>query len=184
MKWLNEPDIWSENKNTFEINSDPKTDFWRITHDNGVRDNGHFYHEKVSGNFEATVKITGNYKYLYDQAGLMVRSDHKNWLKCGIELVEDYQNISAVVTRNQSDWSKIPIKNRPEAVWMKLVRHHNDISVYFSLSGKNFELFRQAYLDMSGEVMVGVMCAAPKGIGFKTTFEDLVIKQDNFVIFP
>lgn len=184
MKWFNEPDIWSANNNTFEINANPQTDFWRITNDNGVRDNGHFYYETVSGNFESLVKIVGNYKYLYDQAGLMVRSDEKNWLKCGIELVEDYQNISTVVTRDQSDWSKIAIKNKPDAVWLKMVRNYNNISVYFSLSGKSFELFRQAYLEMPGEIMVGIMCAAPKGIGFKTTFEEFTIKQKNFVVFP
>lgn len=184
MKWFNEPEIWSSNKNNFSINADPQTDFWRITHDNGLRDNGHFYYEKVAGNFEATVKIIGSYKYLFDQAGLMVRSDEKTWLKCGIELVDDYQNISTVVTRDQSDWSRIAIKNKPDAVWMRLVRSYNTLSVYFSVSGKDYELFRQAYLEMPGEIKVGVMCAAPKRIGFGTTFEDFTIKQDNFVVFP
>ena len=57
--------------------------------------------------FVASVKVTGQYKALYDQAGLMLRLDDQNWIKTGIEYVDERQNVSAVVTREFSDWSRL-----------------------------------------------------------------------------
>ncbi|XHR98351.1 DUF1349 domain-containing protein [Mucilaginibacter sp. UC70_90] len=53
-----------------------------------MRDNGPFYFTEQEGDFEASVKITGAYKELFHQAGLMVRIDNKNWIKTGIEYVD------------------------------------------------------------------------------------------------
>ena len=66
--------------------------------------------------------MVGHYKELYDQAGLMVRLDEKNWLKTGIEYVKGVQNVSAVVTREVSDWSVVPLQASPTAVWLTLLR--------------------------------------------------------------
>ncbi|HEY9797594.1 MAG TPA: DUF1349 domain-containing protein [Leptolyngbyaceae cyanobacterium] len=105
MKWYNEPSEWHEDNNVIHVIAGAKTDFWRQTHYGFIRDDGNFYYREVSGNFTAEVKITGHYRSLYDQAGLMVRENENTWLKCGIEFVEEVQNVSTVVTRNYSDWS-------------------------------------------------------------------------------
>lgn len=88
---------------TISITSGQRTDFWRKTHYGFIRDDGHFYYEQVKGDFIVEVKVSGQYEELYDQAGLMVRLDEANWLKCGIEFVEGVQQVSAVVTRDYSD---------------------------------------------------------------------------------
>lgn len=49
---------------------------------------------------------------MYDQAGIMVFSDEKNWIKTSIEYVEGLQHLNAVVTHNYSDWSEIAIDAR------------------------------------------------------------------------
>ena len=64
MKWLNEPLIWQEQNDIIQITSDKDTDFWRKTHYDVIRDNGHFYYEKVRGNFTAKVKVSGQYHLL------------------------------------------------------------------------------------------------------------------------
>lgn len=48
--------------------------------------------------FEVKVKVTGEYKARFDQAGLMLRIDHENYIKAGIEFVDGKFNLSTVVT--------------------------------------------------------------------------------------
>jgi len=177
MKWLNEPGQWTEAGGKITITADPKTDFWRKTHDGGIRDSGHFYFETVSGDFVAEVKFSGDYRVLYDQAGLMARIDEKIWLKCGIEFFNGVQHASAVVTRDFSDWSVLPLHEPPTALWMRIVRHGGTFEVHYSFDGATYTMLRQAYLAESGAVQIGVMSCAPTGDGFTATFEGFVIRS-------
>src|ERR1700730_17455098 len=98
MHWYNEPPEWTADDNTITVKSAPETDFWRITHSGFIGDNGLFYASRQGGDFQAEVKVSGEYNTLYDQAGLMVRVDEATWIKCGIEYVDGKQHVSAVVT--------------------------------------------------------------------------------------
>ena len=171
MKWQNKPLVWSTQSDTIKIASDQKTDFWRQTHYGFIRDNGHFYYKDVKGDFIAEVKVSGQYKELYDQAGLMVRLDEANWLKCGIEFIEGVQQVSAVVTRDYSDWSVAPLSHNPSSVWMRVTRRGPALEVHYSLEGEKYTMLRMAYLTSVETLSVGVMCASPDGNGFSTTFE-------------
>lgn len=177
MKWLNEPLIWQKQNDIIQITSDKDTDFWRKTHDEVIRDNGHFYYEEVGGNFTAKVKVSGQYQNLYDQAGLMVRLDKENWLKFGVELVEGIQQISAVVTRDYSDWSITPMPDNPSEIWLKVTRQDSTIEVHYSLDDQEYSLLRMAFLTSLEMLEVGIMSASPEGKGFISTFEKLAIKS-------
>ncbi len=122
MEWLNEPPTWNIQGDTLTVRAGPKTDFWRTTHYGFIRDNGHCYYQPVAGDFVAEVCFSGRYAALYDQAGLMLRADERTWLKCGIEYVNGMQHVSAVVTREFSDWSVIPLAHNPLAIWLRAAR--------------------------------------------------------------
>ena len=109
MTWLNEPRNWKQENDHLSVFADSHTDFWRKTHYGFVRDNGHFYYETIAGNFEVETEFRGRYESLYDQAGVMVRLDETTWLKTGIEFVNGVHYLSAVVTRDYSDWSVVPL---------------------------------------------------------------------------
>lgn len=175
MQWMNEPPQWSAENGVIAARAAGGTDFWRITHDNGQRDNGHFYFQRVTGDFVATVKVQGDYHALYDQAGLMVRLDERNWMKCGIEYVGDVQHVSAVVTRDFSDWSILPVAPS-SALWLRVVRQGHTLEVSYALrQDADFTLLRQAYFPPTPEVQVGVMLCAPIGDGFDARFEGLAV---------
>lgn len=176
MQWYNEPPAWSAQGNAVTLSAAPKTDFWRKTHDGGVRDNGHFYYRPVSGDFSAQVKFSGKYTALYDQAGLMVRVDAETWLKCGVEYVGGVQYASAVVTRDYSDWSVLPLDGAPETVWVRVTRRGATLEVHVSLDGDRFTLLRQAYLTEAAQVQVGLMACAPTGEGFAAVFEGFEVR--------
>ena len=79
-----------------------------------------FIHATYGGEFEVKVKITGDYKQRFDQAGLMLRINHENYIKAGIEFVDGKYNLSAVVTHKTSDWSVITLDKAIPYVWIKL----------------------------------------------------------------
>lgn len=176
MKWLNEPPSWKEHNNTITVTSTENTDFWRTTHYGFIRDSGHFYFRQVTGDFIAEVKVSGEYQNLYDQAGLMVRLNESNWLKCGIELVDEVQQVSAVVTRDYSDWSIVPMASNPTSIWLKVSRKSSAIEISYSCDRDNYTMLRMAYFLPAEALDVGIMCASPEGRGFRTTFERFKIQ--------
>lgn len=107
----------------------------------------------------------------------MVRVDEANWLKCGIEYVDGVQQASAVVTRDFSDWSVVPLPDNPPSVWLRVMRKAEAVEVYYSLDGERYALLRMSYLTPAETIQVGPMCAAPEGNGFPAIFEGFVIHQ-------
>jgi len=174
MEWLNEPTEWNARTGGLSARSEAGTDFWRKTHDGGTRHNGHYYSDVVSGDFTARVKITGDFRSQYDQAGLMVRIDDRLWLKCGIEFMDGNQYASVVVTREYSDWSIVAVPN-PRALWIEVERKTTTSTVRYSLDGVAYETLRQTFLTDKREQQVGMMLASPKGPGFDVHFEDYVL---------
>ncbi|UOR03753.1 DUF1349 domain-containing protein [Hymenobacter aerilatus] len=177
MRWLNAPKKATINGKKIEVQVEGGTDFWRVTHYGFIRDNGHFYYQEQTGDFLAKVKITGHYHELYDQAGLMIRLDEKNWIKTGIEFVKGVQNVSAVVTREVSDWSVVPRQDSPPAVWLTLLRKGDYVEIQYSFDNKEFKMLRLAYFPPTPgkKVQIGLMCAAPDGKGFPVEFEDFSV---------
>jgi regulation of enolase protein 1 (concanavalin A-like superfamily) len=173
--WLNEPKHWRREGNVLICTADPKTDFWRKTYYSYITDNGHFLRRKVKGDFVATIKVTGQYHDLYDQAGLMVRYDESNWMKCGVEFVDGKQNMSVVFTRDYSDWStaQLPISGKP--LCLKISRKGSAFDIFYALDGKSYVQARSGYLTPAEVVEIGPMLAAPEGKGFEARFEDFVI---------
>lgn len=176
MQWYNEPPHWSDRSGKIEIVTAAKTDFWRKTHYGFIRDNGHFYYQSIKGDFAADVKVIGRYQALYDQAGMMVRLNEENWMKCGIEFVNSVQHASAVVTREYSDWSVVPLPQNPPAIWLRVTRKESTVEVHYSLDSQQYTMLRLAYLPLAETIDVGVMCASPDGEGFPVTFEGFGIR--------
>ncbi|RMF79589.1 MAG: DUF1349 domain-containing protein [Chloroflexi bacterium] len=176
MKWLNQPPEWHEDGGHIMVRSGAKTDFWRKTHSDMISDNGHFYWQRIGGDFIASVKVTGDYHQQYDQAGLMLRLDEASWLKTGIELFDGRQRVSVVVTHDYSDWSIITLPYPAPALWLRVTRSGGTIEIEYSLDGDNFTMMRQCHLT-SASIMVGVMCASPTGDGFTAHFDNFTIER-------
>jgi regulation of enolase protein 1 (concanavalin A-like superfamily) len=170
--WFNEPKHWRRDGNALICTAGPKTDFWRKTFYGYTTDNGHVYYRQVRGDFTCEVKITGQYRDQYDQAGIMLRSDQNTWMKCGVEFVDSHQNMSVVITREFSDWStaRLPENNGP--LWLRVVRKGPAVDIFHSLHGKDYMESRLGYLGPADPMMVGLMCAAPEGNGFEVRFDD------------
>lgn len=173
MEWFNEPATWSYENDRLQVKTSPQTDFWRITHYGFIRDNGHFYFEMIDTDFDLEVTIRGQYRDLYDQAGLMVRADERHWLKTGIEYVDGVQNLSAVVTHTYSDWSMTPLPSPPAALGLRIERRREALHLFYRDQPEApYVPFRLTYLPLGQPLQVGLMCASPQGNGYEVVFEN------------
>ncbi|EJN01689.1 DUF1349 domain-containing protein [Phyllobacterium sp. YR531] len=174
--WLNEPAVHTGNEQELKLVTDDRTDFWQRTFYGFERDNGHAYLAPVSGDFSAIVTIRGEYEELYDQAGLLLRIDERNWIKAGIEYTDDLMHFSVVVTNGISDWSVIPLYNTltTDEISVRLTRHGDAVRVQYSINGGAWQMARLAPFS-SADAAVGAMACSPERAGFKAGFTGLKI---------
>lgn len=175
MNWFNEPSKWEIKDGKLTMSVTPKSDYWRIAHYGFTVDDAPFYYAEYGGEFEAKMKIKGDYKVRFDQAGMMIRIDHENYIKTGIEFVDGKYNVSTVVTHHTSDWSVIVLDRPVEYLWIKAVRRLDAVEIYYSFDDKEYVMMRTAWLAANCPVRVGMMAACPDGDGFNVTFSDFKV---------
>ena len=177
MQWFNEPESYTIKNGTLEMDVPAQTDYWRIAHYGFTVDDGPFLYTTVGGEFEAKIKVSGDYKVRFDQAGMMIRQDHENYVKFGIEFVDGKFNISAVVTHDTSDWSVIELKEPIPFLWLKAVRRLDAIELYYSFDDKEYTMMRTLWMQDNCPLMVGPVAAGPDGQGFKAVFSHFKVKH-------
>lgn len=177
MQWFNEPAKWEVKNNVLSMYVTPQSDYWRISHYGFTVDDAPFLYSTYGGEFEMKVKISGDYKTRFDQSGLMLRIDHENYIKAGIEFVDGKYNLSTVVTHKTSDWSVIVLDKPVSAVWIKAVRRLDAIEIFYSLDDKEYIMMRNAWMQDNRPIMVGLMGACPDGNGFTAKFENFEVKH-------
>lgn len=177
MQWFNEPESWEIEGNRLTMDVTPQSDYWRISHYGFTVDDAPFLYTLRGGEFEVKVKISGDYRVRFDQAGLMLRIDKENYIKTGIEYVDGKYNLSAVVTHTTSDWSVIELEEPVEYVWIKAVRRLDAVEIFYSFDDEHYTMMRNCWLEDNTPVLVGMMAACPDGDGFKATFEEFSIKH-------
>ena len=177
MQWFNEPAQWTIQDHVLSMQVTPQSDYWRISPYGFTVDDAPFLYTLRGGEFEVKVKVSGDYRTRYDQAGLMLRIDHENYIKAGIEFVDGKYNLSAVVTHHTSDWSIIPLEKPVPFVWIKAVRRLDAIEIFYSFDDQEYTLMRNAWMQDNHPIMVGLMGASPDGQGFEARFEHFSIQH-------
>jgi len=170
-EWLNEPPEWSVEPNELRITTGRDTDFWQSTFYGFRRDDGHVLHKAAQGDFTAEVEFEGQYETLYDQAGLLLRIDQRNWIKLGIEHSDGVTNFSLVCTRDGlSDWS---VTARPQLTGLQAVRltrvGASAIAHYRNADG-SWQLMRLCPFPDNRDVRIGPMACSPQRAGFHVRF--------------
>lgn len=177
MQWFNEPASWKIDGKKLEMDVPAHCDYWRISHYGFTVDDAPFYYTTYGGEFEAKVRISGDYKVRFDQACLMIRIDKENYLKTGIEYVDGKYNLSCVVTHHTSDWSVIELDKPVDYLWIKAVRRLDAIEIFYSFDDKSYTLMRNCWMQDNAPVQVGLAAACPDGEGFKARFDNFTVKH-------
>lgn len=162
--WVAEPERWGiDATGRLEWETRPMSDFWRHTGSVIGADDGDAFLRECVGDFRVAMRLDCEVESPYDQCGLMVRIDGRNWLKAGIE-VDDGTWFSVVATREHSDWSKQ--RTSHGAIEFTVWRTGDTLRVGLVQDGDT-QLVRELVLD--GTVGVGPYSCSPKGSGFPVT---------------
>lgn len=174
--WLNPPPAWRGDAAALELETGAGTDFWRDTFYGFIRDSGHAWLAPVEGDFTLAVRFRGDYRALYDQAGLMLRSGPDVWIKAGIEFTDRVMHFSTVLTGPRSDWSVIPLPHAtPETeIAARITRHGDALRVQYAPPGEPWRMARLAPFP-DGPVRAGLTACSPERAGFRARFEALEI---------
>ena len=173
--WHCEPPNWSLSEEAgLSLETGNKTDFWQDTYYGFNRDDGHFFGAAIEADFTAILEFEGFYNTLYDQAGLMLRLDHNNWVKAGIEFSDQVTNFSIVVTRNgRSDWSVMACPNVSGPQKVRLTHTNAAVLAHYLGGDGRWHLTRVADFPTETKMQLGPMACSPQRGGFAAIFKSL-----------
>lgn len=174
-QWLNRPATSAVSEHSLTITTDPETDFWRETHYGFTRDTGHFLGVATADGFTATIRIQGEFRSLYDQAGLMVRIDEKRWVKTGVEFTDGQAFLSTVVTDGKSDWSVSQPFKELEDFYIRVTLSNGAMRIQASRDGSFWPLLRLAPFPVADTYQVGPTACTPERSGLVVRFSEFTI---------
>ena len=176
--WYNKPDTKVVVKGSKIIMKAPVgSDCWLKTRQGLWQqrsiNNAPFHWEKIEGNFQAVVQVSGGLGHDADKAGLMVRLDDEHWIFTGMEYHNESIHHATSVALDTSDWCIAPLPENAEkvGVWFCFKRTGEIYECFYSLDGVKWVQTRQGQFTDQPLLYVGIACACPAGNEFRVTFE-------------
>ena len=192
--WLNKSEFCSIDSGTVVIKTIPKTDLWQRSYYGFRNDNIPALQFESDANFTFTVKVSFDYKALFDQCGVIIYLNSENWFKASIEYENDkFSRLGSVVTNSgYSDWATADI-DTSNCVWYRLSRRGPDFLAENSFDGVIFKQMRIFHLHKLGKtteqmgqanpplipefpVTFGVYACSPTESSFVATFSDMKLE--------
>ena len=177
LKWTRKPKQYTINDNYIEIITEPHTDLWQQTYYHFVNDNAPVLQMKTSRKyFSFIVKTEFDSKNRFDQCGIVMYLDSKNWLKASIEFENDrYQHLGSVVTNNGfSDWATTEIDANIKSMWYRFSRREDDYCIECSFDGINYKQMRICHMFKANKtIRFGVYACSPENSSFNAIFKNM-----------
>lgn len=182
-KWLNQSTINKSGKG-IEIFAPAQSDFFcnnGTIGEEGVTpeslSNAPFYYTEVTGDFVMNVKVSLDFKEIYDSSSIMVMQDMTHWAKACFELTDfNTHAVVSVVTNGQSDDAN-GCNIEENSVWLQLCRLGQSFAFHYSIDGSNYYMMRFFNLPTEETLKVGLLAQAPTGTGGIRVYEDLTIEN-------
>jgi regulation of enolase protein 1 (concanavalin A-like superfamily) len=182
-KWLNKSTITKEGKR-IEIFAPKESDFFcnnGAVGDEGITpeslSNAPFYYTEVTGDFIMKVKVSHDFKDMYDSSSIMVMQDMTHWAKACFELTDfNTHAVVSVVTKDQSDDAN-GCNIDGNSVWLQVCRVGQSFAFHYSIDGDNYYMMRFFNLPAEKTLKVGLLAQAPTGSGGIRIYEDLTIEK-------
>lgn len=183
-KWLKEKSKITKEGDKITIVAPPGSDFFHGASENNeegflpeILSNAPFYHTEIEGDFVMKVKVSHDFKDVYDSASIMVMKDLDCWAKACFEYTDfDTHAVVSVVTKGESDDANGCNLDRNSA-WLQICRVKNDFAFHYSVDGEHFYMMRQFHLPADSVIKVGLLAQAPVGNGGDRVYEFLSIEN-------
>lgn len=182
-KWINQPRVFSLESDRLILFTDPETDFWQQTYYGFRNDNGHAFVLEIQEDFTFSVRTAFEAGMQYDQCGILLYQDSRNWVKASVEYENrEFARLGSVVTYlGYSDWATSDIPAAVKVVWYRLSRRAQDFYLEFSYDGKQFQQMRMFHIhDPVRMARIGVYACSPLKSSFKATFEDFELSESKW----
>ena len=168
--WTREPVSFSHDGDAIKVEAAAESDWWRTTAYGFIHDDGHALVKEFPNESAVEVSFILNYTQQFDQAGIFITSDAKNWIKAGVEYCDGFPQVGAVVTQINSDWSVAPVPEwMNKEVTIRVSRSGDAVTVRAGING-DLRLVRVAPLDPSLSWSAGPMFCAPTRAGLIVSF--------------
>lgn len=171
-RWVNAPAAYSIENDVLHVTTDARTDFWRETHYGFTHDSGHLFAFETGDAFTAQVRVRAQFEQLYDQAGLMIRIDDRQWLKAGLEFSDGHAMLSSVRTIDRSDWATGVYTGDPTDFWLRVSVAGGVLRLQVSPDGAQWPLVRLCPFPAADRYLVGPMCCTPERSGLQVAFSE------------
>ena len=194
-RWINKPKNCRIRHDSVEIVTEPKTDFWQRSYYGFRHDNAPALLPDSDKNFTFTTRVQFDYKKQFDQCGLILYIDNKNWFKASIEYENEvFSRLGSVVTNlGYSDWATTDIE-APTSIWYRLNRRGPDFMIESSSNGHDYQQMRIFHLHCQEETTVemgkknppepaknsvsfGLYACSPNNSSFKASFSDFKLED-------
>jgi uncharacterized protein len=164
------------------IKTEGDTDFWQKTHYGFERDNGHCLFTKAGGDFSFAGHFEFDPQNVYDQCGLMVRVDQKNWIKVSTEYENnEISRLGSVVTNlGYSDWATTDISSDIRSMWYRISKKGNDFLIENSLDGEVWKQMRITHLHKECDALeIGIYACSPQDGSFTCRIKEVIIDKNR-----
>lgn len=170
-RWTNEPVSTETVEGSFLVTAAEGSDAWRTTSYGFIHDTEHALLRPLEQDAAAEVEFLVDFEEQFDQAGLFLRVDEANWIKAGVELSDGEEQLGAVVTRGESDWSLAPVTSwRGRRVTVRASRSGDAVTIRARVDAEAWRLVRVAPLAADARVQAGPFCCAPSRSGLVVRF--------------
>lgn len=182
MKWLRKPLHYMIQNNLIEITTEPHTDLWQRTYYHFQNDNAPLLQLETDERFFSFIVKTDyrDSKKRFDQCGIIVYLDSKNWLKASVEYEnQNMQHLGSVVTNGgYSDWATTEIPADIKTMWYRLSRRGNDFRIENSTDGRQFHQMRICHLEKAnGKIRFGIYACSPEESSFQAVFTNMRLTE-------
>ncbi|MFI6264767.1 DUF1349 domain-containing protein [Micromonospora sp. NPDC051006] len=161
------------------------SDFWRHTSYGFVHDDGPALLAAFGAGTAVEVSFRLAFTEQFDQAGVLVRTDERNWIKAGVEVSDGQPQLGAVVTREVSDWSVAPVPEwAGREVTVRASRSGDALTVRARVAGEPWRLVRLAPLAPDAEVFAGPFCCSPTRGGLAVHFTGWRVGPADAALHP
>ncbi|MCI4062440.1 DUF1349 domain-containing protein [Micromonospora sp. R77] len=169
--WLHPPVRAQESADGLTVEPREGSDLWRRTSYGFVHDDASALLAPFPVGSAVEVSFHLDYAAQFDQAGVLVRVDERQWTKAGVEVSDGQPQLGAVVTREVSDWSVAPVPEwSGREVTVRVSRAGDALTVRARVAGEPWRLVRLAPLDPAAEASAGPFCCSPSRGGLVVRF--------------
>lgn len=169
--WENQPLRYQITSSGINIESGPKTDWFRDPNITYNTDNAPKLLFTADENFVIKGSLKHSFKEKWDGGALVLKGDSLHWIKFCFE--KDYLGMHRVVTVVTNDISDDcnAVALPGDQVFYKMAKSKNVITMYYSTNAKDWILVRHLQFNFPGPLRLGWLAQSPEGKNCQVSFD-------------